>query len=136
MIIDRRWRICGILAALALGCLPTASGAQGLRVPVIAGQEPGYDACGSQGVVRGLDPHGDGFLAVRAGPGSSYAMLDKVYNGYILNLCDQRGNWLGVVYSHETMDCGVGTPWPKPGAYTGPCRSGWVYRKYVGDFAG
>ena len=106
MIVDRRRRPYGILAALALACLPVATAAQ-QHVPVIAGQEPDYDACGSQGVVRGLDPHGDGFLAVRAGPGSGYAMIDKVYNGYILNLCDQRGQWLGVVYSHETMDCGV-----------------------------
>ncbi len=33
MIIDRRWRICGILAALALGCLPTASGAKASGCP-------------------------------------------------------------------------------------------------------
>lgn len=136
MMETRAMRICGALAALALACLPAAASAQQSRVPVIAGQEPGYDACGSQGVVRGLDPQGDGFLAVRAGPSSDYAMLDKVFNGYVLNICNQRGNWLGVVYSHETMDCGVGTPWPQPGAYTGPCASGWVYRKYVGDFAG
>jgi hypothetical protein len=136
IIVARVLRSTGILAALALACLPAATVAQGARVPVIAGQNPGYDACGSQGVVRGLNPQGDGFLAVRAGPGSGYGMLDKVYNGYILNLCDQRGNWLGLVYSHETMDCGVSKPWPRPGAYTGPCRSGWAFRKHVGDFAG
>jgi len=129
-------RSFGILAALALVCVPALTLAQGGRVPVMAGGDSDFDACGSQGVVRGLDPHGDGFLAVRAGPGSGHAMLDKVYNGYILNLCDQRGNWLGVVYSHETMDCGVGTPWPRRQAYTGPCHSGWVYRKFVGDYAG
>jgi len=137
MVGTRILRRAGILAALALACLPVLTLAQGGRVPVMVGGEPDFDACGSQGVVKGLDPQGgDGFLAVRGGPGSGYAMLDKVYNGYILNLCDQRGNWLGVVYSHETMDCGVGTPWPRRQAYTGPCRSGWVYRKYVGDFAG
>jgi SH3 domain-containing protein len=130
-------RPLGILAALALALLPAASIAQQRGVPVIAGQDPGYDACGTQGVVRGLDPQGgDGFLAVRAGPGSGYAMLDKVYNGYILNICDTRGQWLGVVYSHETMDCGVGTPWPRARAYNGPCSSGWVFRKYVSDVAG
>ena len=137
MMIEASLRRClGILAALALSCLPAAGAAQGSSVPVIAGQIRGYDACGSVGVVRGLDPRGDGFLAVRAGPGSDYAMLDKVYSDQLLNVCDDRGRWLGVVYSHETEDCGVSTPWPRPAAYTGPCRSGWVYRTYVKDFAG
>ncbi len=125
-----------LIAALALACLPAATMAQDASVPVIAGQIHGYDACGSVGVVRGLDPRGDGFLAVRAGPGSNYAKLDEVYADQLLNVCDDRGKWLGVVYSHETEDCGVSTPWPRPAAYTGPCRSGWVYRTYVKDFAG
>lgn len=133
---DRFRRRLGAAAVLGLACLPLTAGAQGGRVPVIAGQYPDQDACGAVGVVRGLDPRGDGFLAVRAGPGSGYAMLDKVYNGYLLNICDERGKWLGVVYSHETEDCGVSTPWPQPGAYTGPCLSGWVFRNYVKDFAG
>lgn len=139
MIEARALRLTGILAALALACPPLATSAQQRHIPVIAGQNPGYDACGTVGVVRGLDPKGDGFLAVRAGPSSDYAMLDKVYNGYLLNICDQSGkggSWLGVVYSHETMDCGVGTPWPRAAAYTGPCNSGWVYRKFVADYAG
>jgi len=137
MVTDRSIRPAGILAALVLACLPAASIAQQSAVPVIAGQNPGYDACGTVGQVRGLDPQGgDGFLAVRAGPSSNYAMLDKVYNGYQLYICDQRGQWLGVVYSHDNQDCGVGTPWPRAGAYSGPCNSGWVYRKYVADIAG
>jgi len=137
MVTTRSLRPAGILAALALACLPLATSAQQSAVPVIAGQNPEYDACGTVGVVRGLNPQGgDGFLAVRAGPASGYAMLDKVYNGYLLNICDQRGQWLGVVYSHETQDCGVGTAWPRAAAYTGPCSSGWVFRKYVTDYAG
>jgi len=137
MVTTRSLRPAGILAALALTCLPLATSAQQSTVPVIAGQNPEYDACGTVGVVRGLNPQGgDGFLAVRAGPASGYAMLDKVYNGYLLNICDQRGQWLGVVYSHETQDCGVGTAWPRAAAYTGPCASGWVFRKYVTDYAG
>jgi hypothetical protein len=126
----------GFIAALALACLPAATLAQDASVPVIAGQIHGYDACGLVGVVRGLDPRGDGFLAVRAGPGSNYDKIDEVYNDQRLTVCDDRGKWLGVVYSHESEDCGVSTPWPRPAAYTGPCRSGWVYRTYVKDFAG
>jgi hypothetical protein len=86
---DRLRSHCGILAALALACLPATTVAQGSRVPVIAGQNAGLDACGTIGVVLGLDPRGS-----------------------------------------------VSTPWPRPGAYQGPCLSGWVYRNYVKDFAG
>jgi hypothetical protein len=129
-------RRVGFIAALALACLPAATLALDASVPVIAGQIHGYDACGLVGVVRGLDPRGDGFLAVRAGPGSTFAKVDEVYADQLLNVCDDRGKWLGVVYSHESEDCGVSTPWPRPAAYTGPCRSGWVYRTYVKDFAG
>ena len=136
MVGTHKLRRNAIFAALALACLPLVASAQQRSVPVIAGQDPGYDACGTVGVVRGLNPRGDGFLAVRAGPSSNYAMLDKVYNGYLLNICDQSGSWLGVVYSHETMDCGVSTPWPRAAAYRGPCSWGWVHRKYVGDYAG
>ena len=129
-------RRVGFIAALALACLPAATLARDASVPVIAGQIHGYDACGLVGVVRGLDPRGDGFLAVRAGPGSTFAKVDEVYADQLLNVCDDRGKWLGVVYSHESEDCGVSTPWPRPATYTGPCRSGWVYRTYVKDFAG
>jgi hypothetical protein len=129
-------RRVGFIAALALACLPAATLAQDASVPVIAGQIHGYDACGLVGVVRGLDPRGDGFLAVRAGPGSTFAKVDEVYADQLLNVCDDRGKWLGVVYSPESEDCGVSKPWPRPAAYTGPCRSGWVYRTYVKDFAG
>ncbi len=137
MVESRNKHLGGILAVLALVCVPLAVMGQESQVPVIAGQDPGYDACGSIGVVRGLNPKGEGFLAVRTGPGADYAMADKVYSGALLSLCDQRGSWLGVVYSHETTDCGVSTPWPRAGAYAGPCRSGWVFKKYiVGGYAG
>jgi len=129
-------RSLGLAAALVLTGLSVTALAQQPQVPVLAGGDADYDACGSQGVVRGLDPTGDGFLAVRGGPSSKYGMLDKIYNGYIVNLCDERGKWLGVVYSHESMDCGVGTPWPRRQAYNGPCRSGWVFRKFVAGYAG
>ena len=124
------------VAVLALACFSAGAAAQQPIVPVLAGGEAEYDACGSQGAVRGLDAAGDGFLAVRGGPSSKHDMLDKIYNGQVVNLCDERGNWLGVVYSQKAVDCGVGTPWPSRQVYSGPCSSGWVYRKYVIGFAG
>ena len=129
-------QLLSVTAALVLSGLSATALAHRPQVPIIAGGEEDFDACGSQGVVRGLDAGGDGFLAVRSGPSSKHAMLDKVYNGAILNLCDERRNWLGVVYSHETKDCGVGTPWARRQDFSGPCRSGWGYPKYVAGFAG
>ena len=129
-------QLLSVTAALVLSGLSATALAHRPQVPIIAGGEEDFDACGSQGVVRGLDAGGDRFLAVRAGPSSKHAMLDKVFNGAILNLCDERGNWLGVVYSNETKDCGVGTPWARRQDFSGPCRSGWGYPKYVAGFAG
>src|SRR4051794_31849558 len=51
------------------------------QVPVIIGGHADYDSCGGTGVVVDLDPHGDGFLAVKSGPGLSYPRIDKLYNG-------------------------------------------------------
>ncbi len=95
------------------------------------------DACGSIGVVRGLDPHGgDGFLAVKSGPGLTYPRIGKLYNGEQVYLCSDAGDWYGIVYSKRHQDCNVSTPWPQSSAYTGPCRSGWVYKRWVVPFAG
>jgi hypothetical protein len=51
------------------------------RVPIIIGGDPSLDACGGNGVVVDLDPNGDGFLAVKSGPGLSHPRIDKLYNG-------------------------------------------------------
>ncbi|GHA54972.1 hypothetical protein GCM10008927_21010 [Amylibacter ulvae] len=53
--------------------------------------------CGSSRV-EGLNPNGDGFLAVRTGPGSKYRKIDQIYNGDIVADCNQRGKWHGIFY--------------------------------------
>lgn len=122
---DRLRSHCGILAALALACLPATTGAQGSRVPVIAGQHAGLDACGTIGVVRGLDPRGDGFLAVRAGPASGHAMLDKAYNGYLLNICVERGKWSAWSTPMRPRTAAYPRPGPGPAHIKGrACRVG------------
>ncbi len=106
-------------------------------MPVMIGGDPDYDACGGSGVVTGLNPNGDGFLAVRSGPGTRFVMLDKIHNGHPIFFCDERGNWIGIVYSwDEGVDCGVGSPVSRRQTYNGPCRSGWVHRRYVQLLAG
>ena len=105
-------------------------------VPIIIGGDPDYDACGGVGIIKGLDPHGDGFLAVKSGPTLSAARLDKLYNGDRVYICSQKGNWVGIVYSKGYQQCNVSTPWPEAQPYTGPCRSGWAYKTWIRPYAG
>lgn len=62
--------------------------------------------------VTGLDPQGDGFLAVRSGPGTGYRKIDELYNGDHVRPCDAQGKWHGIYY---------GTP----------RRKGWVHGNWL-----
>jgi hypothetical protein len=98
-------------------------------IPVLVGG----DACGI-GLVQGLNLFGDGFLAVRNGPSSQFNQIDSLFNGMQIHVCRELGNWLAVVYNPTgqwSEFCGVSHPWPTVLPYTGPCRSGWVYRQWV-----
>jgi hypothetical protein len=64
--------------------------------------------------VTGLDPNGDGFLAVRTGPGTGYRKVDQLYNGDRVRTCAQSGAWFGVYYGK-------------------PRRVGWVHGKWLVD---
>lgn len=122
-------------AALLLSSLLAASAdARSARVPVLVGGDPDLDACSSVGKIVGLDPNGDNFLSVRSGPGSKYDELDRLHTGDLVYLCDEHGAWQGVVYPAE--GCGVTTSVPNQQPYTGPCRSGWIFGKYVVVVAG
>jgi hypothetical protein len=125
------------LAALALLVSPL-SARGGDATPVLVGGESDLDACLSLGQVVGLDPAGDNFLAVRAGPGSKNAELDRLGPKRLVTVCDERGRWLSVVYAPEgsDTDCGTGSPQAERTAYRGPCRSGWVHASHVEIVAG
>ena len=123
-----------ILLAVVIAAIPTVALAQPVSVPIMLGGNDKFDACPSAGMVSGLDPRGDGFLSVRGGPGRGYAEIDRAYNGNTLQICEQRGGWMAVVYGGER--CGVSSPWPKRLAYTGPCKYGWVSSRYVTVTAG
>jgi hypothetical protein len=109
------WLIRVMAMTAAAQLLPPGSMAQELGgrpgIPIIIEAEPDLDACYSNGVVEGLDPAGDGFLAVRGGPGTQYPQLDRLYNGVEVHICNRRGDWLGIVYTNAQQDCNVSTPW-------------------------
>ena len=94
-----------------------------------AGATGGAGAGDCTGYVVGVRPlnqynhaNGNGFLAVRTGPGTGYAQVGEVYAGDMLSVYDRRGNW----YAVTCMQGVCANPLWGP-AYP----SGWVYRKYV-----
>jgi hypothetical protein len=131
-----------VMLAVALAAAPGLVAAQARNdVPIMLGGTADEDACSGGGVIVGLDPRGDGFLSVRGGPGGNYAELDRLHNGNIVYICGARGAWYPIIYpaDHSAADgtnCGVATPWPTRQAYTGPCKFGWVFSKYVKGIAG
>ena len=63
--------------------------------------------------VCGLDPIGDNFLALRAGPGASYRLLERLGPGTVVMDWERRGAWFRV----------------SVGDLNG--REGWVYASYL-----
>jgi hypothetical protein len=125
-------------------CVATAAGGQeaGIhpRVPVIIEHSPeGYDPC-AYGVVHNLDPKGDGFLAVKAGPGLHYERIDKLYNGESVIICGGKGVWYAIIYTKARQGqhmryCDVDENPVKTFPYTGPCRSGWAHQRWINQIS-
>lgn len=105
-------------------------------VPLVLEGDELLDACSGVGEIGGLHSDGDGFVAVRAGPGKHYKMVDQLINGDRVYICRSRENWLGVVYSKAGRNCQISSPVSKTQKYTGPCAWGWIYRKWVLPRAG
>lgn len=112
------------------------TGCAGGFVPVMVGGEAELDACGGLGAVHGLNPRGEGFLAVRAGPNSKYPIIDRLYNGDQVYFCDKHGEWIGIVYGKPMQDCGVSSPLRRRQPYKGSCQSGWAHRNWLVLIAG
>jgi hypothetical protein len=131
---------CLIAAGLLLSLTPLSVHALATvgSVPVLVGNVADLDACMTVGEVSGLDRQGDGFLAVRTGPGEGHAMVDKLTTGRQVYHCDERGTWMGIVCTNDPgeVDCGVASPRDAPEPYTGPCLSGWVHARWVKAIAG
>jgi len=125
------WAVLSLIAAPVLNAQTVAP-----LKPVVVGAGPAEDACGSVGVVSGLDPEGSNILSVRSGPGTDYQRVDFVTTAQVLFICEQDGRWHAVVYTDSAMDCGVSTPVDPAIPYSGPCRSGWVFSAFVKLIAG
>jgi uncharacterized protein YraI len=96
-----------------------------LTGPVLAGDCTGY-VVGVKPISQYNHARGNGFLAVRTGPGSSYQQTGELYRGDEVSVYDRRGNWYAITcMSGRCMNPMWGTPMP----------SGWVSGKYI-DAAG
>ena len=72
-------------------------------------------------------------MAVRSGPGASFAVIDSVAAPQSFGSCDSVEDWVGIVYRKEsdphdsTGDCGgLTSPIAERRPYRGSCRSGWI----------
>ncbi len=101
-------------------------------VPVMEIADGDLDTC-AFGNVSGLNPGGDNFLAVRAGPGTNYRMLDKIHTGEKVWLFSHKGDWIGIVYGVEEVEC---SPVKADRPYKGPGKTGWVHKKFITLVAG
>lgn len=129
--------LSGVAPTAALLWLFVLSGAtsvvaQQLDVDIIERASEDLDTC-SYGQVAGLKAGGDGFLAVRKGPGSDHAKIDELKNGDNVWLFETRGKWIGVVYGVESLSCSpidADRPVHKGG------KKGWVHQNWVEVLAG
>ncbi len=124
---------------LLLAAAANAEIETGERLIMVGQDGSELDACAAVGRVRGLREGGDNFLSVRIAPGTKAREKDRLGNGNKLYLCDQSGDWYGVVYQKagdQMASCGTGTPSAFVGAYRGPCRYGWVHKYFVEFVAG
>lgn len=121
----------------SVSAVGNSANAQAARAVTIGGDGTS-DACPSVARVTGLKRGGDNFLSVRAGPGSKHREMDRLGPKAQFHVCEEKGDWMGVVYAPvgRNLDCGVSAALPEAIAYRGPCRSGWVHRRFVEVIAG
>lgn len=101
---------------------------------------------GSIARIVGLRKGGDGFVSVRAAPSTKAAELDRLTaSRHVIALSPptdwSKATFIGVIYQAVADDgvslfeacdfseAPIGTPFDRP--YTGPCRSGWVHKRFV-----
>jgi hypothetical protein len=102
-----------------------------LDVPIRKQGGDGQMANCSSSTAYGLKSGGDGFLAVRSGPGTEYRKIGELHNGDVVFVFEARGKWAGVVYRTENVNCA--STFSRPVPYE---NKGWVHSKWVRELAG
>ena len=120
-----------LLVLAGMGAVTNAALGNVLDVPITEEAGDGQMANCTSSVVTGLAAGGDGFLAVRAGPGSSYSKVDELRNGDVVIVFEMRGDWAGVVYRTPDIRCASKTT--KTVTYP---NKGWIHSRWLQDVAG
>lgn len=106
-------------------------------VAVKYGGDENTDACSTLAMVTNLGEGKDEFLAVKAAPNLKATRTDKLLKNQSVWICEEQKDWYGIVYTQdEKKDCGVTKAIKDKKEYGGPCKSGWVSKKYVEPQAG
>ncbi len=122
-----------MLVAGYLGLLLASSTfAQQLDLPIAEQSDGDLDTC-LLAEVYGLKADGDGFLAVRSGPGSEFKKLDEVHNGDRVWIFENTSKWHGVFYGVDEVDC---SPIEKNRLLDKPGKKGWVHENWIRPLAG
>lgn len=109
-----RWLM---LPAGCLGVLMSVMPGRGQELAVPFGTSCPQDAqaaCFGAAEVMGLNPQGDGFLAVRTGPGSDYPKIGEVRNGDRVGTYGKRGEWEAISFGPDN-------------------RLGWAHGNWLGN---
>ena len=140
---QRRLPVLSAVLLLTITGLPPASKSQTAKgappyKPLMLEQTEEMAPCQSTGKVMHLDPKGDNFLSVQSGPGGKpYVEKDRLHSGKLVTVCDETRGWYGVIYGPTDMtDCRYERKRNGSFEYTGPCKYGWVAKRYVEIIAG
>lgn len=106
--------------------------AQDLDVEIMERADDGLDTC-AFGQIAGLKADGDGFLAVRKGPGTNHEKIDELVNGDKLWLFEENNGWYGIVYGVKELSC---SPVENDRPVQTNGKKGWVFGKWVDILAG
>lgn len=128
-IIKSHLAVC-IAATASLHCVTAV--ANDLIVPVMERSQGDLDTC-ALGSIIGLKEGGDGFLAVRSGPGTEYNKIGELNNGDRIWLFDQKGQWIGIIHHVDEVSCG---PIKSDRIVPHEGRKGWVHENWVKVIAG
>jgi hypothetical protein len=119
-----------LLAGQPLADSGAPKAAQAVRVGLGG---PALDACMSTGEVAAGDP-----APVRVAPNAMAPERDRLAPGFGFAICDESGEWTGIIYGPAGLarHCGTASPVPRVTAYAGRCRSGWIATDRVRMMAG
>lgn len=75
------------------------------------------------------------FASIRTAPKLEAKELDRLNAETLVQVCDVKGAWTGVVYGANTASC-VPDVVPRAFKYRVPCKSGWIASRLITVVAG